>query len=115
MKAVNRQNSLKAEVLIPVEARTVFFAITSRPELGPTKSPIQWIPGRLPPGVKQTERAIKKQMHISPRLRTREATPTLPSLRQGVVFIEALQQLYLVSCTVILNTLNNISLCHYTA
>jgi len=104
MNAVNRQNSLKADVLIPDQARTLFFATTSRPELGPTKSPTQWILRRLPPGVKQPERAIKKQTHISPSLRILEAIPTLPSLRQSVVFVEVLRQLYLVQYTVILNT-----------
>lgn len=39
MIAVNKQKSLKAEVLIPVEERTVFFATTSKQELGPLSLP----------------------------------------------------------------------------
>jgi hypothetical protein len=33
-----------------------FLFSTSRPVLGPTQPPIQWVPGALSPGVKQPER-----------------------------------------------------------
>ena len=89
MNAVNRPNSLKEGVLIPVEARIVFFATTSGPELGPTKSPIQWIPGRLPTEVKQTDRAIKNQTHISPRLRTQESNTHLTKVTNTRSYTDA--------------------------
>jgi hypothetical protein len=102
MNAVNIQNSLRVKVLIPVEARSIFFANAHTPELGPNKSPIQWIPGRLSPGVKQPERAIKNQTHISPRLRMHEPKPTLPSLCHGMTFIY-LSTMTTLPCTVYRN------------
>jgi hypothetical protein len=32
------------------------FSVRSRPALGPTQSPIRWLPGALSPGVKRQER-----------------------------------------------------------
>jgi hypothetical protein len=33
----------------------IFFFILSRPALGPTQHPIQWVPGALSPGIKPPE------------------------------------------------------------
>jgi hypothetical protein len=39
-------------VRIPVGSR-IPFSTSSRPTLGPTQPPIQWVPGALSPGVKR--------------------------------------------------------------
>jgi hypothetical protein len=36
----------------PVGAKDFFLSSVSRPALGPTQSPVQWVPGVLSPGVK---------------------------------------------------------------
>jgi hypothetical protein len=41
-------------VRVPVGAR--IFSMSSRPALGPTQRPIQWVPGALSPGVKRQGR-----------------------------------------------------------
>jgi hypothetical protein len=35
--------------------RYFLFATASRPALGATQPPVQWVPGSLPPGLKRTE------------------------------------------------------------
>jgi hypothetical protein len=37
----------------PGRAKNFLFSMSSRPALGPTQSPIQWLPGALSPGVKR--------------------------------------------------------------
>jgi hypothetical protein len=41
-------------VRVPVGSR--IFSTLSRPALGPTEPPIQWVPGAISPGVKQQGR-----------------------------------------------------------
>jgi hypothetical protein len=38
---------------IPGRDKIFLFSIASRPALGPTQRPIQWVPGALSPGKKQ--------------------------------------------------------------
>jgi hypothetical protein len=45
-----------AEVRVPVGARIFLHSTSSRPALGPTQPPIQWVPGALSLGVKQPGR-----------------------------------------------------------
>jgi hypothetical protein len=45
----------------------------SRPVLGPTQPPIQWVMG-----VKRPGRKVDQHLHITPRLRMSGATPPLP-------------------------------------
>jgi hypothetical protein len=40
-------------VRVPVGSRIFLFSAFSRPALGPTELPIQWVPGALSPGVKR--------------------------------------------------------------
>jgi hypothetical protein len=40
-------------VRVPVGSRIFSFPMSSKPALGYTQPPIQWIPGALPPGVKR--------------------------------------------------------------
>jgi hypothetical protein len=40
----------------PGRVKNFVFSTSSRPALGPTQSPIQWVPGALSPGVKRPGR-----------------------------------------------------------
>jgi hypothetical protein len=68
----------------------------SRPALGPTQPPIQWVPGALSPGVKWPGREAVHSPHLVSRLRMCGAIPPLPntpswrggSLRTGTTFTE---------------------------
>jgi hypothetical protein len=40
----------------PERVRNLLFSASSRSALGPTQSPIQWVPGSLSPGVKRSGR-----------------------------------------------------------
>jgi hypothetical protein len=42
----------------PVNDEMFLFTIASRPALGPTQSPIQWIEGVLTPGIKRSKREV---------------------------------------------------------
>jgi hypothetical protein len=43
-------------VRVPVGSRIFLFATSSRPAMGSTQTPIQWVPGALSPGVKRPRR-----------------------------------------------------------
>jgi hypothetical protein len=54
------------------------FATASRPVLGPTHSPIQWVPGALSPGVKRPGHEADHSPNLVPKLRMRGAIHPLP-------------------------------------
>jgi len=54
------------------------FTTVSRPVLGPTQPPVQWIPGALSLGVKRPGREAD-HLHLVPRSRMRGAIPPLPN------------------------------------
>jgi len=51
---------------IPGKGRDFFFVTTSRPILGSTQYPIQWVPGIFPTG--QSGRGVKLYLHSPIRL-----------------------------------------------
>jgi len=53
----------------------------SRPAMGPTQPPVQWVPGVLSPGVKRGRRVtLTTHPHLVPRSRiSRSYTPLPPS------------------------------------
>jgi hypothetical protein len=55
-----------------------FLATASRPALGPTQSPTQWVPRALSPGVKRPGCELTTHLHLLPRLRMREALSSIP-------------------------------------
>jgi hypothetical protein len=57
----------------------------SRPALGPTQPPIQWIPGNLFPGLKRGERETDHSLPSSAEVKNVGAIPQLPIRPHGVV------------------------------
>jgi len=55
----------------------VLFAM-SRPALGPTQPPLQWVMGALTPGVKRPGCETDHHLHLGSRLRMGGAIPPLP-------------------------------------
>jgi hypothetical protein len=66
--------------------RIFLLASASRPTLGPTQPPVQWVPGALSPGVKvRPRRDVDHPPHLAPRLRiSRGYTSSLPKRLHGV-------------------------------
>jgi hypothetical protein len=54
----------------PRQGQIFLLALASRPALGPTQPPIQWVPGVLSPGVKSGRGVtLTTHPHLVPRLR----------------------------------------------
>jgi hypothetical protein len=65
--------------------RTFLLAPASRPTLGPTQPPIQWVPGVLPPGVKRGRGVtLTTHPHLVPRLRTSRTNLLSPMCLHGM-------------------------------
>jgi hypothetical protein len=69
---------LRGQSLSPSRVKNFLFSTLSRPALGPTKSPIQWVPGVLSRG--QSGRGVKMTIHLKlvPRSRKHESIHSLP-------------------------------------
>jgi hypothetical protein len=67
-------------------AFSFFFLSASRPTLGPTQPPIQWVPGVLSPGVKRGRgMTLTTHPHLVPRSRmSRSYTSSPPMCQHGV-------------------------------
>jgi hypothetical protein len=67
---------------IPVtDSEGILFATVSRPTLGPTQSPIQWVPGALSlggGGLSDWGMKLTTHLHLMPKLRIGGAIPPLP-------------------------------------
>jgi hypothetical protein len=74
------------EVRSPTGAEDFSSSPASRPALGPTQPPIQWVPGVLSPGVKRGRGVtLTTRPHLVPRLRTsRSYTSSPPMCLHGV-------------------------------
>jgi hypothetical protein len=58
--------------------RIFLFTTTFRVPLGPTQSPIQWVPEALSLGVNRRGVELTTHLHLVPRSRIRGAIPPLP-------------------------------------
>jgi hypothetical protein len=68
---------------IPDRGRGFFFFVSaSRPALGPTQPPIQWVPGVLSPKVKRGRgMTLTTHPHLVPRLRMSRSYTSSPPMR----------------------------------
>jgi hypothetical protein len=55
----------------PNGSKYFFFSTSLRPALGPTQTPIQWVPGILSLGVKRSGRKLTTHLQLVPRSRKR--------------------------------------------
>jgi hypothetical protein len=53
----------------PGRVKNLFFSISYRPALGPTQSPVQWLPLALCPGIKRQEREADNSPPTSAEVR----------------------------------------------
>jgi hypothetical protein len=67
-----------SRVRFPAELGIFLFTTASRPALGPTQPPIQWVPGALSLGVKRPGREADQSPVSSAEVRMRGAIPPLP-------------------------------------
>jgi hypothetical protein len=69
------------EVRSPAKAKDFSSSSVSRPALGPTQPPVQWVPGVLSPGLKRGRGVtLTTQPYLVPRSRmSRSYTPLPPS------------------------------------
>jgi hypothetical protein len=59
-----RVEDLGVVVCFSAGTRDISFFKTSRPALGPTQFPFQWVPVELPPGLKELD--VKPTTHLHP-------------------------------------------------
>jgi hypothetical protein len=64
VRGVSKGYGLDGRGWIPGRGKIFLFSTASRPVLGPTQPPIQWVPGTLSPGVKRSgrEAEIKSEL-----------------------------------------------------
>jgi hypothetical protein len=75
-------------VRFSAEARDSFFPTTSRPPLGPTCPPIQWVSGALSPGINQ------------PRLEADHSPPSNVEVKTGGVIPEHSPCVFMALCLI---------------
>jgi hypothetical protein len=80
---------------IPEKSKIFLFSTASKPALGPTQPPIQWLPGVSSPG-REIGRGVKltTHFHLVPRSRMLELYLHSPICLSGILK----RQLYLIDC-----------------
>jgi hypothetical protein len=63
---------------IPGRGKIFLFSIASRPPLGPTEPPIQWVSGAVSSGVKRQGREAEHSPSSSAEAKNGGAIPSLP-------------------------------------
>jgi hypothetical protein len=63
---------------VPSRVKNFLFSTSSRPALGPTQPPIQWVPGALSPGVKRQGREADHSPLASAEVKKMIYTSTPP-------------------------------------
>jgi hypothetical protein len=70
------------EVRSPAKEKGFFLQPVSRPALGPTQPPVQWVPGVLSPGLKHgLGVTLTTHPHLVPRLRMNRSYTSSPPKR----------------------------------
>jgi hypothetical protein len=99
---------------IEIAGQRIFLLVpASRPALGPTQPPIQWVPGVLSPGVKRGRgMMLTTHPHLVPRLsmsRTYTPLPHAPQWRVAghlfIFFLHFTQKFHLIRCEFLIKIL----------
>jgi hypothetical protein len=75
-------------VRVPVEGKIFLLSTSSRPVLGPTQPPIQWILGALSSGVKQPGRETNHSLPTSAEVKNTWIYTSTPSIRLHGVLLK---------------------------
>jgi hypothetical protein len=78
MKEPHTKAKFVHKILSPGGVKNFLFSTSSRPALGPTQPPIQWVPGALSPGVKQLWREADHSPPASTKVKKMWSYTTTP-------------------------------------
>jgi hypothetical protein len=69
----------------PARGNIFLFSTISRPAVGPTQPPIQWVPGPIFPAVKRRKRGADHSLPSSTEVKNGGAIDTSPTRLSGYV------------------------------